>query len=440
MDSENLLRRARAHLAAGNAAQAALIANVYVLEVEPKEPEAHRIIAQAAQLGGNLQLAAVQAARVAILEPENATNRGFLFNTLNHLAVAGGKAPEIARGARALVDRMRLDRPPGDGPAPAWTARSIDLVASMREANGSELNLIETARRLRRHLPVRLWSDRPPHPRLIALDPTIEVLSPRNLPTGDTLAIMATYGDVGPWVRQIRARRIIVHFNIFDLSDLLRWMGGLNGLPAETIDLLYPSRATRDAIAIDGAALPSPIDLETFSPRRQIERVAVVGRFSNDSEIKHHPHDPTLYIALMDEGLGVRIMGGHHIMPFLPKRDRLTITAAHTMPARAFLDELDLFLYRTGTAFETWGRVISEAMACGLPVVCHPSGGYAEIIRDGENGFFFTTNEQALALIGELRDDAPRLKRVGEVARQTIIDLQSPAAEERMVRYFVGGG
>jgi glycosyltransferase involved in cell wall biosynthesis len=78
-------------------------------------------------------------------------------------------------------------------------------------------------------------------------------------------------------------------------------------------------------------------------------------------------------------------------------------------------------------------------MACGLPVVCHPSGGYAEIIRDGENGFFFRTNEEALALIAELRNDAPRLKRVGEAARQTVVDLFTPAAEERMVQYFVGG-
>jgi hypothetical protein len=42
------------------------------------------------------------------------------------------------------------------------------------------------------------------------------------------------------------------------------------------------------------------------------------------------------------------------------------------------------------------GRVVTEAMACGLPVVCHESGGYAEIIEHGRNGFLFDTQQEAL--------------------------------------------
>ena len=65
--------------------------------------------------------------------------------------------------------------------------------------------------------------------------------------------------------------------------------------------------------------------------------------------------------------------------------------------ARLFLLELDCFFYRTSEKYhEAWGRVVTEAMACGLPIVCHDRGGYAEIIDHGRNEFLLDTQEEAL--------------------------------------------
>ena len=60
------------------------------------------------------------------------------------------------------------------------------------------------------------------------------------------------------------------------------------------------------------------------------------------------------------------------------------------MPSADFLSTLDAFYYRTHPAyFEAFGRVVLEAMLCGIPVVAEARGGYASHIRHGENGFLF---------------------------------------------------
>jgi glycosyltransferase involved in cell wall biosynthesis len=43
---------------------------------------------------------------------------------------------------------------------------------------------------------------------------------------------------------------------------------------------------------------------------------------------------------------------------------------------------------------ETWGLVVNEAMACGLPVLCSETvGACYDLVRDGENGFRFDPGE-----------------------------------------------
>jgi glycosyltransferase involved in cell wall biosynthesis len=69
---------------------------------------------------------------------------------------------------------------------------------------------------------------------------------------------------------------------------------------------------------------------------------------------------------------------------------------------------------------ESFGRVLVEAMACGLPVISTRSGGVSEIVRHGKDGFLVTPGEKkelAAAVYRILSDDTLK-KRLGHSAQR----------------------
>lgn len=56
-----------------------------------------------------------------------------------------------------------------------------------------------------------------------------------------------------------------------------------------------------------------------------------------------------------------------------------------------FLQSMDIFL--NTTEFESFGVSTIEAMACGVPVVAHNTGGSSEIITHNETGILYAPNE-----------------------------------------------
>jgi glycosyltransferase involved in cell wall biosynthesis len=70
---------------------------------------------------------------------------------------------------------------------------------------------------------------------------------------------------------------------------------------------------------------------------------------------------------------------------------------------------------------DTWGLVVNEAFACGLPVLCSRHAGCADdLLRPGENGWLFDPSEPA-EFVSALREAlcAPDLERLARGARDT---------------------
>jgi glycosyltransferase involved in cell wall biosynthesis len=65
---------------------------------------------------------------------------------------------------------------------------------------------------------------------------------------------------------------------------------------------------------------------------------------------------------------------------------------------------MDLFVFPSHT--DTFGNVVLEALASGVPAIVTPDGGPPTIVRDGETGRIVPDEEFANAVAGVIRDPA----------------------------------
>ena len=91
----------------------------------------------------------------------------------------------------------------------------------------------------------------------------------------------------------------------------------------------------------------------------------------------------------------------------------------------------DIFVFPSTT--DTFGNVILEAQACGLPVVVSDSGGPKELVQDTANGLITKSHDEedfARAILALVTNPALR-ERMGKSARNSVIDRSWPSAFDR---------
>ncbi len=102
--------------------------------------------------------------------------------------------------------------------------------------------------------------------------------------------------------------------------------------------------------------------------------------------------------------------------------------------ARAYAG-MDLFVFPSHT--DTFGNVVLEALASGVPAIVTPDGGPATIVREGETGCVAADEEFASVIAGLLADRA-RLGRMGDAAREYALTASWDAVFEGVYAHYRG--
>ncbi|MEP6604065.1 MAG: glycosyltransferase, partial [Spartobacteria bacterium] len=188
--------------------------------------------------------------------------------------------------------------------------------------------------------------------------------------------------------------------------------------------------------------LPRGLDTELFTPtRRDVQfwqkfgrtngevRLLYVGRVSREKDLDVLA---SAYRKLRDENLPVQL--------FVVGDGPYARALSETLPDAFFTGYLrgqdlatayasaDVFVFPSTT--DTFGNVIIEAQASGVPVIVSDSGGPKELVTNQENGLITKSHdvEDFTRAIRTLVVDPALRQRMGHCARESVVDRTWPSA------------
>ena len=188
--------------------------------------------------------------------------------------------------------------------------------------------------------------------------------------------------------------------------------------------------------------LPRGLDTDLFNPtRRDVSFWPGVGRNGQDVRL--------LYVGRISREKDLDVLaaayskvreGDHRVQLYLVGYGPYSETLSAALPEAVFLGYLtgeslatayasaDIFVFPSTT--DTFGNVVIEAQASGLPVIVSDLGGPKELVDDGINGVVTKARdvEDVARAINLLVHDSSMRARMGKQARQSVIDRSWPEA------------
>ncbi|NDJ87101.1 MAG: glycosyltransferase family 1 protein [Chloroflexi bacterium] len=191
------------------------------------------------------------------------------------------------------------------------------------------------------------------------------------------------------------------------------------------------------------------VDSSVFSPHQQQEQMRMrltggqpdktlllfVGRVAPEKQIGQIKHVldaiPNTHLAIVGDG---------------PHREKLErhfngapVTFAGYLKGKelsAAYSASDVFVFPS--AIETFGLVVAEAMATGLPVVSSRVGGVPEIIETGHNGYIFEPNDidQMITYVQELVENPQKRQEMGQKGMAAIQHLTWPVIMDELIEDY----
>ena len=101
--------------------------------------------------------------------------------------------------------------------------------------------------------------------------------------------------------------------------------------------------------------------------------------------------------------------------------------------ARAYAG-MDVFVFPSHT--DTFGNVVLEAMASGVPAVVTPDGGPKTLVRDGATGFVATDAEFSAAIVRIIGDPALHAKMRAQARHEAMASSWDAVFEKVYAAYL----
>jgi hypothetical protein len=229
-------------------------------------------------------------------------------------------------------------------------------------------------------------------------------------PQGGSIMIGGIHVPLGPWLAYAKAQRVMLHHNIPQQTHLFERIQMIERMFGQRPELVFVSPMLQLSSGLPGTVQAVPMQLQKFwqmdrkAPSPAPGRPVRVGKHCADHINKHHPQDMALYRSWVARGLAVRIMGGTCLSSGKAEAG-IELLPIAVSSSEDFLRGIDIYFYRTQWA-ETYGRVIFEALASGLPVVAQSHAGYTAYLEHGREIELVSTQEQAYEAVLAIAQDA----------------------------------
>lgn len=167
------------------------------------------------------------------------------------------------------------------------------------------------------------------------------------------------------------------------------------------------------------------VDSEQFNPKwRTVQdatlRIGFVGRVTPEKGVRLLADIEKAIEAAGIHDFRIVIVGAGSEVNWLKKRLRhgeFTGVLRGEDLARAYAN-MDLFAFPSRT--DTFGNVIQEAAASGVPSVVTNEGGPKDLVAPGVTGIVAATNEEFIRAVVELLRDPERMRTMGAAARNKV--------------------
>lgn len=306
------------------------------------------------------------------------------------------------------------------------------ILAPFHMTGGGIWHAIDLANRLTSASgePAQLWSAKAPASSWQRYD--IHTISPYqgDIPDGGQLWVVGPDNEIGHWYPHVRFEQVTLIYNQHALPLFYRCMHALTKAGSRKVEVSYISSALANETGVPGTITPPTFDPLRFlgdksTDRRLTREHFTVGKATRDVRYKHHADDPAMYQLLLEHDYRIALVGATCIKDWLPQHPRLDVRGEIPQTEMVdFLLGIDCLVYRTSMRKpEGFGLCILEAMALGVPVIAHRTGGYTDIIEPGKNGFLFETNAEALTMIDALKNNPDLCQQIGMSAKQTVSEI-----------------